>query len=921
MKKLNLISAAFFFSALAAFSGQKPESLSVCDFQQNPLGMNLEPLTFSWKLPESPRPIYQSAYRIVVATNAQALEKFPDVWDSGKVKSNQNLHIPYGGRKVLSTEKLLWKVMFWDDADNASEWSQTNSLEAGLTDMSEWKNADWIKTSVGKIFINDRMMPCIFRKEFSVEKKIAKARLYIASRGIFEAHLNGKKIGDEFWGTGWTDYKKRVQSNTYDVTNMLNDGANALGLTLADGWFSGSMTWGNKECFYGKRPEIIAVLIITFADGSVKKINTDNTWKNAKSAILAADIYDGEAYDARLEENILGWDKTGFDDSKWLNADVANRQIAEAKGESLIEPRRNTPIRTIQTLKPISVKNPKSGVYIFDFGQNLVGSINMALKAPRNTVLKIRYAEMLNDDGSLYTENYRTADSTDYYIFKGESLEKWTPSFTYHGFRYVEFSGLPDESDVDENSLTALVWHNDMKQIGKFSTSNNLINKLQSNIIWGQKGNFFSTPTDCPQRDERLGWTGDAQVFAPTAAFNFDVSAFFRKWTLDLRDAQRPNGSFPSLAPAVAGGDGGPAWADAGVIVPWVNYLAYGDKNFLSENYEAMKLFIAYMKKDSTDYIRRDLGYGDWLQPYAENPRNTDTPRDLIATAYFAYSAKLTSKIALILDKKEDAKYFEDLSKNVAEAFTKKFVDENCIVGKDSQTAYLLALAFDLLPEEKRQQALDNLIKAIEKAGGHLRTGFVGTPLLANVLTRFGKSQEAYKLLLKESYPSWIFSINQGATTMWERWNSYSKKDGFGSAGMNSFNHYAYGAIGQWMYEKIGGFETSQAAPAYKETIFAPELGGGFTSASAQLESPYGLIKSEWKIQDKIFVWNITIAPNTSGKIVFPTDSVKNISAGNMSIQEWASKHNLLIDVCKSSGRIVLKNVPNSKYEFKVKLN
>ncbi len=910
---LALIAGALSLNAAAP----RPLEPTIGDFLTDPLGMNLENISFSWKLPES-EGAYQKAYRVAVATSPEALEDFPDVWDSGKVDNCRSVHTPYGGRKPKSGEKLFWRVKYWDKDGVESAWSNISSFEAGLQDAEDWKGAKWLKTSVGKMFVKDRIMPCIFRKEFEIKHRPLKTRLYIASKGVFEARINGKKVGDDFWGTGWTDYRKRVQSSTYDLTGVVTRGKNAIAITLADGWFAGSMSSNNRESFYGLRPEFIAKLVITFTDGTEEVILTDATWKCEKSAVLAADIYDGESYDARLAEKLEGYDKPKFDDSKWLDADIANENPFHVK----IDPRRDTPIRQFEELTPVSMTEPQKGVFVFDMGQNMVGSIAMRMAAPRNTTLKIRYAEMLNKDGTLYTANYRSADSTDYYIFRGSWLfpEKWTPVLTFHGFRYVEFSGLPEGMTPDLSSVTGLVWHNDMKPTGSFECSDPLLNKLQSNIVWGQKGNFFSVPTDCPQRDERLGWTGDAQVFAPTAAFNMDVSAFFSKWMVDLRDAQNANGAYSDTAPAIGLGHGRAAWADAGVIIPWTMYQAYGDRYALESNYEAMKKYIEFQKNDSPGLIRTKVGYGDWLQPYAPNPGGGNTPKELIGTAYFAHTACIMSKIATILGRKDDADYFKKLSQEVKDAFVKTFVKSDGVIGEDSQTGYLLALAFDILPEDKRATATAKLMAAIDKADGHLRTGFVGTPLINPVLSKVGKTDAAYGILLKETYPGWLFSIHQGATTMWERWNSYTHADGFGDAGMNSFNHYAYGAIGLWMYEKIGGLSIScgPSKPAYKETVFAPELGGGISYAKVSKETPYGLVQSAWEIEDNTMLWEIIIAPNTKGKIVFPTSKIGSILIGGEALEDFAKRTGAEISEC--GGRPVLSKVPAGEFEIEFEL-
>jgi alpha-L-rhamnosidase len=461
-------------------------------------------------------------------------------------------------------------------------------------------------------------------------------------------------------------------------------------------------------------------------------------------------------------------------------------------------------------------------------------------------------------------------------------VEEWTPRFTFHGFRYVEVTGLDKKPSSD--LLAALVLHTDMRPTGKFRCSSSLLNRLHRNISWGLRGNFLDVPTDCPQRDERLGWTGDAQVFIGTAAFHYDVREFFRKWLQDLRDGQRADGAYPDIAPDVLGKYGpqqfgNAAWADAGVVCPWEIYRHYGDKEILAENYDAMKRWIGYQRRTSKNLIRPRTAYGDWLAIDAVTAQNAPVPCDLVGTAYFAHTAGLMAKIAGVLGKKDDVRKFRKLHAEVLEAFCHAYVTPDGRVVGHCQTAYLLALAFDLLPAKLRPKAFAHLVDLIEARSCHLTTGFVGTPLLLPVLTRFGRTDLAYKILLQEDYPSWLYTVRNGATTMWERWNSYTKEHGFGDVGMNSFNHYAYGAVGEWMYGVIGGIRL--LAPGNKRILFAPEPGGGLTSASCELDTPQGRAACRWQLRGKTLRGEVEVPPRTKAELRLPGQRTKMLSPGH----------------------------------------
>jgi alpha-L-rhamnosidase len=845
------------------------------EYLHQPMGLNVERPRFSWLLPAGRRGVKQTAYQIHVATKVDLLQdgRTVDVWDSGRVASDASVHVAYAGPALSSRTRYFWRVKIWDEAGAESSWSETTWWENGLH-AADWKAA-WIASPIVGGAKFSPPVPAL-RRAFDLKSgQVASARLYISAQGIYEAYLNGKRIGEEFFAPGWTDYRKTIQYRVYDVQTLLRPGANALGALLGDGWFCGYTGNTFNRQFYGDRPALLSQLEIRFADGSAQTISTDTSWKTTASPILSSDFFVGEIYDARLE---LGpWTEPGFDDAKWSPVVVREKPAAQLQFSA------SPPVRAVKELVPIAEPKPKNpgwnlSGFVFDLGQNMVGTVRLKLRGQRGRTITIRYAEMLNPDGSVYTTNLRSAKSTDFYTLKGNEEEIFQPRFTFHGFRYVAVENIDYVPSID--TVTGIVLHSDTPPTGSFTCSDPLVYQLQHNIEWGQRGNFLEVPTDCPQRDERLGWTGDAQVFVRTAAFNMDVAGFFTKWARDLRDAQWTDGRVGPVVPNMdpnPEADGGPAWADAHIICPWTIYLCYGDERILEEHYDSARKFVQYLEKGSVNHIRSHPdgklwgGFGDWLALDGSGKTDGITPKDLIGTAFFHYSVTLLARMAHVLKHHEDINYYAHLAEKIKKAFERRFVTDDHLVIGQTQTAYVLALQFGLLSEESRPTAIKLLVNDIKERGNHLATGFVGTSYLPHVLTANGQLDLAYTLLFQKTWPSWLYAVTQGATTIWERWDGWTQDKGFQDAGMNSFNHYAYGAIGEWLYSTVAGLGIDPQHPGYKHSIIHPQPGGGLTSAAARLQTVYGEIVSDWSIADEKFRLKVTVPPNTTATLHLPS--------------------------------------------------
>jgi alpha-L-rhamnosidase len=848
-----------------------------CNYFENPLAVHDAAPRLSWRLAtDGRRGARQTAYRITASTRRNGP---PDLWSSGRVPSDATTHVAYAGQPLASRQRAWWRVEVWDERKRRSV-STAAFWEAGLLKPAAWQG-EWIGSALAGGPEVALPSPYV-RTIFNVSGKIASARLYVTALGCYEFELNGTRVGREEFTPGWTDYHQRVQYLAYDVTALLKTGANAAGAILGDGWYAGRVGWRTRS-YYGDRPKLRAQFVLTFADGTTQAVATDSSWKVAFGPITESDIMSGETYDARRE--LPGWSTAEYDDRAWLPVTIFPAPAIA------ISPVLGPSVRIMQELKPVAAPKKLNvwpePVWLFDLGQNMVGRVRLKVKVPAGRVIKLRFAEVLNPDGTIYLENLRGIRASDYYTTKGDTDgEVWEPRFTFHGFRYVEVSGHAE--DLPADAITGIVLHSATPRTGGFTCSDPLINQLQRNIEWGQRGNFLEVPTDCPQRNERLGWMGDAQVFCRTAAWNRDVAGFFHKWTRDIADAQRADGAMPSVAPHIDGvnHDGGPAWADAAVICPWTIYLCYGDTAILAQNFDAMRRFIAYMEKVAIRLIRCHpkagewKGYGDWLALDGSGKVDGGTPKDLIGTAFFVYSTDIVAETARLLGRTAEARRYRALAGQIRRAYQKRFVSGDGLVTGLTQTSYVLTLQFDLCSAALRPKLVAELIRDIEQRGFQLTTGFVSTSYIQNVLTRADRLDVAYKLLHQKKWPSWLYAVTQGATTIWERWDGWTQEKGFQDKGMNSFNHYAYGAIGAWLYAVVAGIELDPAQPGYKHILLAPQPGGELTRARGNLHTMHGEVVSAWKTAPGCFEWGITVPPNTTASASFPVPFGAKITEG-----------------------------------------
>lgn len=869
-----------------------------CENSADALLVDTDQPRFSWQIGAAGRDIRQVAWQARISEVGPDGKVVGAPLETARVESAESQWVEFPGFRPKPKSTYRWQVKVWDNHRHTSGWSSEASFTTGL--LGETWPAAWIGDGI--VVPNDPdVAPAAryFRKTFKVAQAPVRARLFLSAQGLVEPWLNGTKVGNEYFTPGWPDYRERAYYVGYDVTERIRAGDNTLGLILGDGWYSGQLLIKHQ---YGGQPLTSAFLELTDASGKVTTVSTDGTWQWANGPILANSIYHGETYDARKEA--AGWARPEGCAWDWKPAQAGPAPAVK------IQARVSEPVRRIEEIKPVKSHEVRPGVIQYDLGQNMVGWVRIKVKAPAGREIVVKMAEMLEPDGSLHLANLRTARATARYFARGEGVETWEPRFTYFGFRYIELSGA-DAPGPD--AVTGVVVHSDLPRIGWFECSNPLLNQLYSNTRWGQKGNFLEVPTDCPQRNERLGWTGDAQVFSNTANYNLACGAFYRQWTRALSDSfsDGPDGGYGDVAPQTDFGTGSAGWGDAGVIVPWTTWLHTGDRRILEENYPNILRWINVQEKQAPDGIRRSRrSYGDWLAPGYE-PDKAPTPYVLIATAYYARTTDLAARMADVLGRKNEAEHLRLLRGKIERAFRREFISDDGKVTSDEQTAYLMALGYGIVPAELHDAMVKHLLRTVSVKNDHIATGFLGASLVAPVLTREGYSDLAYKILLQETYPGWLFSVKNGATTIWERWDSWTPKDGFNSAGMNSFNHYAYGAIVEWFYDTVTGLKPSADGAGWKEFDLAPKPGGGLTYANARINTPYGPAASDWKIANGRFAWKVTIPANTTARVRVPVADAAAVTADGKPLSALAEAKDL-----KSETGAVTLRLSSGTYEF-----
>lgn len=795
----------------------------------------------------------------------------------------------------IKISEQSWQTVLYAD--------ECTHIEKGSGALSVWSPADEVSAPM-------------LRKSVRIEKPIKRARLYATARGLYEFYINGQRVGKDYFNPGWTDYRFRFMYNTFDITSLLKEGENGIGAMLGTGWWTdhcGFLTiWQDQ---YGIQPSFLGKIKIEYTDGTEQTIVTDSSWKSySNGPIVENSIQNGEDYDARKE--IAGWADAGYDDSEWKPVQVYPSPSVATRIQAYV----GSPVRNHVTLTAQSVAEPKPGVYVYDMGQNMVGVPRLTLNGKAGQKITLRYGEMNYPEiiptepvapytveeykakkGQVYTDNYRSALSTDCYVMKGDpSGEVYEPRFTFHGYRYIEIHGLDEPLPLE--SVKGIVLESIGEQTSGYETSSEHINRLFQNIVWGQRGNFLTVPTDCPQRDERMGWTGDAQVFARSATYNMNVNPFYTRWLYSVRDNQGIDGSYSNYVPVVATpprgaetGGGAMGWMEAGIIVPWQMYQQYADKGILEEHYESMASYMNFLERRAVNYIQPAGGFGDWLALETSSTMLTNT-------AYSAYDALIMEQIAKILGKDADAQRYRTFYENVKKTFNEVFVLENgktyapsadlIFLGEaapwpgsadmksdtvDTQTSYVLPLQFGLFNEKNKPLAIQHLVNNIKEHNYTLTTGFVGTPYLNLVLSDNGYDDVAYRLFEQTAYPSWLYPVLQGATTIWERWNSYTLKNGFGPVDMNSFNHYSYGAIEEWMIAYSLGIQRDEQNPGYKHILLQPRIGGTLDFIRGHYDSVYGRIESRWEKTDDGYVYRATIPANTTATLVLPLASAESV--------------------------------------------
>ena len=887
-----------------------------CEYLVNPLAVDAGNPRLSWEIDGGQeRNLKQTSYQIQAASSIALLDQNrPDLWDSGRINSSETNQIEYKGKLPGPGKMIYWRVRVTGNQGPASSWSPAAFWGQGI-DVSQ---ATWIGSPTPSL---DDRSATYLRKEFVLQQLPPRVLVYASALGCYELRINGKRVGDHFLAPEFTDYNIRAQYQAYDVTSLLLPGKNVIAGIIGDGWYAGGIGLSQilikkPRNIYGQHPRLFVELRSLAGNTSTRLLTGDESWKTSRNgAIRSSDLLDGEVYDARLSNE--GWDLVGFNDSKWDKASAIPNSIR-------LVPQPNEPVKITREIKPAAMKEVKPGTWVYDMGQNMVGWCRLTASGSRGDEVVLRFAEMLNDDGTVYIENLRGAQQTDKFILSGKTREQLEPHFTYHGFRYVEVTGLKSKPDL--GLLTGQQLNSSMRETGSFESSSDLLNKLWSNVIWTQRDNMIGIPTDCPQRDERLGWTGDIQVFSGTSIFNMDMGGFFTKWLQDMRDDQTPDGRFPDFAPqpfqkALADlkrGDfmGVPGWGDAGVVVPWRMYQQYGDQRILAHSYDSAVRWVEFIRGNNPDLLwknKRHNDYGDWLNSdtmkHESIPRKGgEMPKPVFATAMFAYATDLVAQMAHVLGKKDDELKYRRLFEDIKASFNKAYVKPDGRIEGNTQAGYALALHFNLLPEPLRARAVDYMLEGINAYGGHMSTGFHSTYRMMLELSRAGHSDIAYQLINQRTFPSWGYSIENGATTIWERWDGFVKGRGFQDKGMNSFNHYAIGAVAEWMYRVILGINNDDSRPGYEHSIIHPIPGGGLKWAKGEYQSIRGPISTSWEDGEASFKLRVTIPANSSATVILPFKGKGTVFEGGKPIS--ASR--------TASGELTLETGSGS-YDFIVK--
>ena len=829
---------------------------------------------------------HPTAHEIEV-TDPDGLDSGATAWTTGRVESDETVLVPWPAAPLGSRQRRTVRVRVWGPAgDTPSDWSPPVTFETGLLDPADW-TARFVAPAVEEApgTAGDPIAPSPYlRTEVDLAGVPRRARLYVTALGVYDLEINGQPVGDHVLAPGWSSYEHRLRYETHDVTHLLRPGRNALGAVLGEGWYRGHLGFdGGKRDIYGDRLALLAQLEVVDAEGATHTFATgdDGSWRAGPGPIVRSGIYAGETHDARREPP--GWSSPGFDAAKWGPVEVVDSDRDPATLVARVGP----PVRRTEELRPAAITTSPQGRTVVDFGQNLVGRLRITLPAdpgPAGAAITLRHAEILLD-GDLCTEPLRLAEATDRYVI-GEASggATWEPRFTFHGFRYAEVDGWPASTPLTADDLVAVVTHSDMERTGWFECSDDRVNRLHDNIVWGMRGNFLDVPTDCPQRDERLGWTGDIQVFAPTGSFLYDATGFLASWLADLAADQGANGVVPFVVPdCLRFGLGASAWGDAATVVPWVLWERAGDKGVLAAQYRSMTAWVEFVLAQAGDDLLWDDGFqfGDWLDPHAPagNPFDGRTDPHLVANAYLCRSLDIVAATAVLLGEDADAVRYRRLAGDARVAFVDEYVTPAGRLASDSQTAYALALRFDLLPQPaQRDRAGRRLAELVERAQHTIATGFVGTPLVSDALCDSGEVGAAYRLLLQDRCPSWLYPVTMGATTVWERWDGL-RPDGSldpGAMRMNSFNHYALGAVGDWLHRRVAGLAPDE--PGYRRLRIAPVVDpdpavrdeGGLTWASARHRTPYGMAESSWRIDGDTFELTVVVPPGTTATVVLP---------------------------------------------------